>query len=207
MNVVGGMLVAGGLALGWTNHADASVRICSFVCDDTRPPDIYVPFEPVETPVLTPFQPTILQMVPVEVGGEWTYSFGLVGRSDLASIALPDVVAWDLSKVLTADMWLKSVDGLAVGQLGTATWTLINQLSRPEPRSLFQFKSAYAPTTAVLKLRDSAGALYEREVFLPLTPEALAAGYAPAVLAVPEPSGVLLFAVGAAVVAWGRRKA
>lgn len=69
-------------------------------------------------------------------------------------------------------------------------------------------RSPYAPTSVVLEVVGTDGSLWKDEVFLPLTPEALAAGYSVATLpAVPEPSGILLFAVGAAVVALGCRKA
>lgn len=213
LRLINGLLLAGGLALGLVGQAGAA-RICvAGFCDF---PEIEPPLPPLtgnDIPIDPSWiAPDVLQLIPFEDSNGWTYGFSLVKKQrGVSSLALPNVAAWDLSAVLPAT-WGKAVEpGSPGSSLGTVVWTTSDQPLASDVQMLFNFRSTHAPTQAALQIRDADGRLYERNVFLPLTPEALAAGYSlvalPVLPAVPEPSGVLLFAVGAAVVALRRRKA
>lgn len=210
---INGGLLAGALVLGFASQATASVRICAYVCDDLEIVTL-PPVSDINHPVLTKIEPAVLQLIPYAESGEWRYAFGfLTGRPAIVSIELPDVHGWDLSNVLGADAWVKTVQPAAPGSLlGTTTWTAREDVPELGVRQLFEFRSPYAPTTVTFQLRRSDGDVYARDVFLPLMPEARIAGYGmaelPVLPSVPEPSEGLLFTMGVAVVALslGRRR-
>ena len=206
------LLLAGGLALGLPGHASAGTLCVIGYCDDTRPEapgHVGGAIDPIGPVGSSPLN--LLQMIPsVQENGAWEYMFhvGYYGKFDIASFALPNVSAWKLGALLP-EHWTFNLLPASESTLDTAVWTRrVDAVGINSAVPLFVFRSTYAPTSVVLEVVDTDGRLWKNEVFLPLTPEALAAGYSLAPLpAVPEPSGVLLSAVGAAVVALKRRKA
>lgn len=203
------LLLAGGLAMGLPGHASAGSLCVIGHCDDTRPEapgHVGGAIGPVGSSPLN-----LLQMIPsVQENGEWEYMFhvGYYGKFDIESLALPSVSAWKL-RALLPEHWTFNLLPASEGTLDTAVWTRrVDAVGINSAVPLFIFRSTYAPTSVVLEVVDTDGRLWKNEVLLPLTPEALAAGYSLASLpAVPEPSAVLLSAMGAAVVALKRRKA
>lgn len=51
----------------------------------------------------------------------------------------------------------------------------------------------------MVEIRNTVGTIFERQVFIPLSPSAIEAGYTAASLPVPEPSNAWLFAAGMAI--------
>lgn len=209
MRAISGLLLVAGLTVG---QARAGTLCVSGHCDDPRPgaETVELPIDPIRPPVV--IAPTILQLNAPYVAGPWSYSFTVFyGPMGLAQIKLPNIAGWELELVQSPMTWTVSVDATPdAGPAGAFVWTARTDLPYAFgpgfQRMAFSLQSPYEPTEVSISLLDAAGTLYTRKVFLPLTPEALAAGYTPAIAAVPEPSGVLLFVVGAAVVALGWRK-
>lgn len=211
LRLINGLLLAGGLTLGLAGHASSATLCVIGYCDDTRPEALEHVGDSIRVPVAGPSPLNLLQMIPsVRGSGEWEYMFhvGYYGKFDIASFALPSISAWKLGTLLP-EHWTFNLLPTSGGALDTAVWTRrVDAVGINSTVPLFIFRSSYAPTSVVLEVVDTDGRLWKDNVFLPLTPEALAAGYSLATLpAVPEPSGVLLFVVGAAVVALGHRKA
>lgn len=210
LRVINGLLLAGGLALGLAGYAGAGTLCVIGHCDYVRPDASVLNPPPITIPV-SAITPTILQPPAPYGAGQWGYGFTVVyGPLDLTQIKLPNIAGWELELVQAPMTWTVSVDATSdAGPAGAFVWTARTDLPHPFgpgfQRMGFSLQSPYEPTEVSISLLDAAGTLYIRKVFLPLTPEALAAGYTSAIAAVPEPSGVLLFAVGAAVVALGRR--
>lgn len=210
MRAIGGLLlVVVGLTVG---QAKASTLCVPGYCDAPKPgaATVELPNDPTRSPVVV--TPTILQLHAPYGVGQWSYGFTVIyGPVDLAQIKLPNIAGWELELVQSPMTWTRSVDAASdASPAGAFVWTARTDLPYAFgpglQRMAFSLQSPYEPTEVSISLLDAAGTLYTRKVFLPLTPEALAAGYT-SVLAVPEPSGVLLFVVGAGVLALVRRKA
>lgn len=200
------VLLTAGLNTGLVGPAQASVTLCWGTCDDV-PPDAPQPITP---PVSVNVQPSIIQVQPfLSEDGAWNYIFGTFIPGTITSVTLPDVGGWDLGAAFPSDTWTQQVQQAVAGQpTGLVVWTLRTDHNGDISSPLFSLRSLYAPTATTLSFRDASGQVFERELSMPLTPDAIQAGYSLAALpvAVPEPSAALLFALGAGGLAALRRR-
>lgn len=200
------------LMLGLAGHAK-SVTICTGACIPVvveAPSSVTGLNVPLGSAWL---EPAVLQLMPFAGDSGWTYGFGLVNpQGGVISLALPNVPAWDLGTGFLPGAWDRVMESpTSDNPLGSVVWTALEGTAGIDARLYVELHSPHAPTQAALRIRDANGVVYTREIFLPLTNEALAAGYRlvemPSLPAVPEPSGVLMFALGAAMAAAGGMKA
>jgi hypothetical protein len=162
-------------------------------CDSTNIPPSGIEFN--QGPSVSP-EPRVLQLIPFQDSNGWNYYFS-VGGADIVAVSMPYFNGWDLSQIMTSEGWTYEITQTAASHpQELVLWTRQNGM----PSSFYTvgaaFTSNFAPTLAAVEVRNAVGNIFEKQVFIPLTPSAIEAGYVAASLPVPEPSTALLLASG-----------
>lgn len=195
MKLLRGMLQSLVLAMALMANAEAGT-ICLSGNDCTPPP----PAEsigPIEGPSVS-LQPWVLELTPFEDSNGWNYSFNARGF-DIVSVSMPFFDGWNTNDVQIPEGW-----GYEVANK-LAIWGLQGATSNNYGGVGASFLSTFEPTAVTAQIRNAFGDVFDRQVYIPLTPSAIEAGYTGAILAVPEPSQALLLGLGVAFIALRRR--
>lgn len=155
------------------------------------------------TPIFT--STSKLELIPYQNENGWNYSFA-IGAADVVSASSPYFSSWSSSQVFTPSGWTYQVS-TSNQQNDVATWA--KDSSTPAGNYVTfgaTFASDFAPTVATIKLTKVDGAIENTEVFIPLTPSAISAGYFAARLPVPEPSSSLLVLAGVSLLCLAQRR-
>jgi hypothetical protein len=198
MRFIHTVLQAMALAAAMITSASASTLCLSGYCDAPEPPPAEV-IRPIEGPSVT-LEPSVLQLIPYQFFNGWNYFFSVSG-ANMVVVSLPYFDGWDLNQVNTPEGWAYQVVEAPPSQSNrTALWEFQNG----SPGFSWvgvgaSFLSGFVPTLATVEIRNSLGNVFERQVYIPLTPSAIEAGYAAANLPVPEPTNALLMASGIAI--------
>lgn len=185
-------------------NAGASTLCVVGNCDLTNVPPAGV-VEPIQGPPVLVVQPGVLELIPFQNLNGWNYSFS-VGGSDIVSVSIPYFEGWNMDQAKVVEGWTYQVVKATENQpTDLALWTIQNDTPSSHYSVGATFLSNFAPTLATVDIRDSVGNIFAMNVFIPLTPSAIDAGYAATSLPVPEPSSALLYAAGAAILLTVRR--
>lgn len=169
------------------------------------PPPVTIPLGPIVS-VWPGFSPLRL-LAPRDESGMYDYGF-VAGFNVPKSISLPFFSDSAIQIVKTPADWALSIDptndAFGLGHsAGLMTWTT----STPTPAEvgLFEFKSPYGPTEtqAVAVMWD--GSTSNATLEIPLSPQALAAGFVATSAPIPEPSSGWLALAGLVALAALRR--
>lgn len=196
-NLVNRALVTVVLAAAMVSSAGASVTLCvPGACDTPAIPPVEV-IGPIDGHHVMVQPWGMIELIPYPSANSWNYSF-IISGPGLAAVSLPYYGGWDLSQIYTPEGWAyKTLEALPGQTNHSMLWEFENGSTGYNGVGVM-FTSVFAPTLAMARIRDFSGEIYEQPLYIPLTPEAIEAGYASVSLPVPEPSGALLFAFGVA---------
>jgi hypothetical protein len=138
---------------------------------------------------------TLIELVPYKDQKGWNYSF-LVSGTDIVSASVPYFAGWSQIQVSMPDGWTYQINSATNQKSETAIWSKDTSTPADYYSIGASFTSEFAPSVAILSLGKTDGSVIDVQVFIPLTPTALAAGYSAASLPVPEPSSALLGFLG-----------
>lgn len=176
------------LAVALDANASASMLCISGYCvtPSVPPPEV---FGPIQGPILS-VEPWVLQLMPFQNAKGWNYSFS-IGGPDIISISVPYFDGWVVSSVSTPDGWTYQVVPGSSSPLSNAAalWEREGEMPASYYSVGASFTSAFIPTLSTVEIRNAVGSVFEKQLFIPLTPSAMSAGYT----AVPIPASIWLF--------------
>ncbi|MFL9710840.1 PEP-CTERM sorting domain-containing protein [Methylobacillus sp. Pita1] len=171
--------------------------------------EVIYPVEVIEIGPIAEFpvhiRPSALQLIPFKNEDGWNYAFALSTQA-VASLKLPYFGDWSLEQAVIPDNWSVAIgyDGEAL--LPVAYWNRTNEQA-DTGTILLSYVSQYAPALAGLTILTTYDKQFQYELWIPLSPEAMLAGFGPATLPVPEPSSVALLSLGLILLFARRRQA
>lgn len=193
---VSSVLQVAALSTAMITNAGAVTLCVAGYCDSTYVPPTEI-VGPIQGPSVSP-EPSELQLIPFQNSNGWNYFFS-VGGADIVTVSMPYFDGWDMSQVNTPEGWTYQVVEASAGQPNDLAYWELQNGSLGYYSVGASFLSSFAPTLATVEIRNTVGTIFEKQVFIPLSPSAIEAGYTAASLPVPEPSNALLFAAGMAM--------
>lgn len=194
MNLLRGVLQSLVLAMALIANAEAgTICVSGYDCDSPPPAGSTGPIQG----SFGSLPPGMLQLIPFQDSNGWNYSFNTMGYG-IVLVSMPYFDGWSVNDVQMSEGWVyEVVNDLAIWELqgGTLGYGGIGA----------SFLSGFEPTVVTAQIRNAVGDVFDRQVYIPLTPSAIEAGYTAVILAVPEPSEALLLALGIAFIALRRR--
>jgi hypothetical protein len=195
-SLISGALLIVALSTSLATAAEASTICVVGYCDIGEVPSVgSVVF--ISGPYISA-GPSNIELIPYQNQNGWNYSF-MVSGTDIVSASIPYFGGWSPSQVSMPDGWIYQINAATSQQSETANWSK----SASTPAGYYSigasFTSEFAPSIATLSISQTDGSVIDIQVFTPLTPSALSAGYSAASLPVPEPSSAILGIFGIAL--------